>query len=89
MSEAALFRLTEQGLGLVLYGAGLPVLAGAVAGAVVELLQRRAGVQAAGLPGAARLGIGLLTLLALGPAVAAKLGRFAGALWTALPLLGS
>lgn len=89
MNEAALLRLTEQGLWLVLYGAGLPVVAGAVAGAVVELVQRRAGVQAAGLPSAARLGVGLLTLLALGPAVAVKLARFAGALWTALPLLGS
>ncbi len=89
MSEAALLRLTEQGLWLVLYGAGLPVLAGAGAGAVVDLLQRRAGAQTPGLPTAARLGVGLLTLLALGPAVAGKLARFAGALWTALPLLGS
>ena len=89
MSAVALLRLTEQGLWLVLYGAGLPVVAGAVAGAVVELLQRRAGVQGAGLPGAARLGVRLLTLLALGPAGAAERGRGAGALWTALPLLGS
>lgn len=89
MSEAALLRLTEQGLGLVLYGAGVPVLAGAAAGAVVDFLQRRAGVQSAGLPTATRLGVGLLTLLAVGPAVAGRLARFAGALWTALPLLGS
>lgn len=88
MSETMLLRVTEQGLLLVLYCAGPPVLAGAVAGALVELLQRRAGVQGAALPGAARLGVGLLTALALAQTAATQLAQFAGALWTALPGLG-
>lgn len=89
MSEAALLRVTEQGLLLVLYCAGPPVLAGAVAAAVVELLQRRAGVEGSALPTVARLGVGLLTAIALGPAAATKLAQFAAALWTALPSLGA
>ena len=88
MSEAALLRLTEQGLLLVLYGAAPPLLVGALAGALTELVQRRAGMESAGLPGVARLLVGLLTLLALGPATAGQLVRFTSALWTALPALG-
>jgi type III secretory pathway component EscS len=88
MNEAALVRLTEQGLMLVLYGAGPPLLAGALAGALTELVQRRAGIENSGLPGVVRLLVGGLTALAVGPATAGQLVRFASALWTALPTLG-
>ena len=88
MNEAALLRLTEQGLMLVLYGAGPPILAGAVAGALTELVQRRAGIESAGLPGVVRLLVGVLTALAVIPATAGQLARFASALWTTLPTLG-
>ena len=88
MSEAALLRLTTQGLLLVLYGAGPPLIAGALAGALTEFAQRRAGVEGSALPGVARLLVGLLTVLALGPATAGQLARFASALWSALPTLG-
>lgn len=88
MNEAALLRVTEQGLLLVLYCAGPPLLMGAVAAALVELVQRRAGVEGSALPGVARLGVGLLTALALAPTAAARLTQFATLLWTALPTLG-
>jgi type III secretory pathway component EscS len=64
------------------------VVAGALAGTLTELLQRRAGIETSALPGVARLLVGLLTVLALGPGTAGQLGRFASAVWTALPTLG-
>lgn len=88
MSEAALLHLTKQGLLLVLYGAGPPLIAGALAGTLTDLLQRRAGVEDSALPGVARLLVGLLTVLALAQTTAGQLARFASALWTLLPTLG-
>ena len=86
--NAGLYHLTEQGLLLVLYCAGPPVLAGALAGALTEFIQRRAGVENSALPGVVRLLVGLLAVLALGPGVAGQVARFSSTVWTALPTLG-
>jgi type III secretory pathway component EscS len=88
MSDATLLRLTEQGLLLALYCAGPPLVAAALAGAVTDLIARRAGIEDPGLPRVARVAALMLTVLALAPLWAGQLARFASALWTALPALG-
>jgi type III secretory pathway component EscS len=88
MSETALLRVLEQGLLLLLSCAGPPLLVGAMAGALTDWLQRRAGVEEPGLPRLLRIVAVLLTAMLLAPTAATQLARFATALWAALPLLG-
>lgn len=88
MNDAALLRVTEQALLLVLYCAGPPLVVGALVGAVTDFVQRRAGIEDSALPRLARLFGGLLTALALAPWSGRQLVQLASALWTALPTLG-
>ncbi|MBL9004431.1 MAG: flagellar biosynthetic protein FliQ [Myxococcales bacterium] len=89
MSDAALLTLFERALLLTLLLALPPLLMAALAGSLVGLLQARLGIHEATPPALARLLAGLLTVILLAPFLGRETLRFASALWSALPGLGS
>lgn len=85
MTDAALLTLFERALLLCLLLALPPLLIGAVAAALIGLLQARLGITEPSPPALARLLAGLGTLVLLSPWLGREVLRFASALWAALP----
>lgn len=74
---SALFGdLLRRGLTLLVLGAGTPLLAAALAGAVADLVLRRLGSAESGLPRLARLAAGTFALVAVAPTLAEGFLRF-------------
>ena len=86
--SALFLSALREGLWLLLLAVAPPLLAAALAGAAVELLQGRFAVREPATATLARLVVGLLVLALCAPWIGGQLLRLLGAVLTLLPQLG-